>query len=34
MRELTADLCLSLDGCPGARGNGPYFGHGGPELDA
>ncbi|MEJ2668627.1 MAG: hypothetical protein P8Z81_16300 [Deinococcales bacterium] len=34
MRELTADLFLSLDGCAGARGYGAYFGYGGPELDA
>lgn len=34
MRELTADLFLSLDGCAGARGYGAYFGYDGPELDA
>lgn len=34
MRELTADLFLSLDGCAGAKGYGAYFGYDGPELDA
>lgn len=34
MRELTADLFLSLDGLAGAKGYGAYFGYGGPELDA
>ncbi len=34
MRDLTADLFLSLDGCAGAKGYGAYFGYGGPELDA
>lgn len=33
MRELAADLFLSLDGCAGARGYGAYFGYGGPDLD-
>lgn len=33
MRELTADLFLSLDGCAGAKGYGAYFGYDGPELD-
>lgn len=33
MRDLTADLFLSLDGYAGARGYGAYFGYGGPELD-
>lgn len=34
MRELTADLFLSLDGWAGARGYPAYFGYDGPELDA
>jgi dihydrofolate reductase len=34
MRELTADLFLSLDGCAGAKGYGAYFGYDGPELEA
>ena len=34
MRELTADLFLSLDGCAGAKGYAAYFGYDGPELDA
>lgn len=34
MRDLTADLFLSLDGFAGAKGYGAYFGYGGPELDA
>jgi len=33
MRELTADLFLSLDGFAAARGYGAYFGYDGPELD-
>ena len=34
MGELVADLFVSLDGCAAAEGAGPYFGYGGPELDA
>ncbi len=34
MRELTADLFLSLDGFAGARGYAAYFGYEGPELEA
>jgi len=31
--ELTADLFVSLDGFARADDAGPYFDHGGPELD-
>lgn len=34
MRDLIADLFVSLDACAQAAGVGPYFGYGGPELDA
>lgn len=34
MSELIADLFVSLDACAQAAGVGPYFGYGGPELDA
>jgi len=33
MRELTADLFISLDGFALGEGEGPYFGLAGPELD-
>jgi dihydrofolate reductase len=33
VRELIADLFVSLDGFAGAVDVGPYFGYGGPELD-
>lgn len=33
MTELTADLFVSLDGFAGAENAGPFFGHGGPDLD-
>jgi dihydrofolate reductase len=32
MRELTADLFVSLDGFASGVGEGPYFGYTGPEL--
>jgi dihydrofolate reductase len=34
MGELLADLFISLDGFAGGEDFGPYFGYGGPELDA
>jgi dihydrofolate reductase len=34
MAELTADLFLSLDGFAAGVDVGPFFGYGGPELDA
>ena len=34
MAELTADLFVSIDGAAVASDVGPYFGYGGPELDA
>ncbi len=33
MRELTADLFISMEGFALGEGEGPYFGLGGPELD-
>jgi dihydrofolate reductase len=34
MAELTADLFVSLDGYAAGENAGPFFGFGGPELDA
>jgi dihydrofolate reductase len=34
MAELTADLFISVDGYARGIDVGPYFGYGGPELDA
>lgn len=34
MGDLTTDLFISVDGYAAADGVGPYFGYGGPELDA
>ena len=34
MRELTADLFVSLDGFAAGKDVGPFFGYGGPALDA
>ncbi len=34
MRELTADLFVTLDGFASGADVGPYFGYFGPELDS
>src|SRR5579859_6469756 len=34
MRQLTADLFVTVDGFAKGRTAGPYFGYGGPGLDA
>ena len=34
MAELTADLFISLDGYAAGEDVGPFFGYGGPELEA